>query len=231
MAEATTQTVVRAYRFALDPTLTQDRVLRSHQGGARVAFNRMLAEVKTTLEARAWERRLLGGALTGAQGWSLAALRRTWNRLKHDEFPWWVLTRRRRTTPACNSWRTRSTTGHSPGRAPAPASRWGSPVPQEGAVAVDQVHDRHHPCRGCPASQHPAGGWPDQDARVHPQARPPAGQRHRTDHSATVTQTAVAAGRCPSPARSSSRSDVERGRPMRDGWAAGSASTLAPAHS
>lgn len=25
-----------------------------------------------------------------AQGWSLAALRRTWNQIKHDEYPWWA---------------------------------------------------------------------------------------------------------------------------------------------
>lgn len=89
MTDVTAQTVVRAYRFALDPTPIQDRALRSHQGGARVAFNRMLSEVKTTLDARQWEKQLLGGALTDAQGWSLPALRRTWNQVKHDEFGWW----------------------------------------------------------------------------------------------------------------------------------------------
>lgn len=83
-------TVLQAYRFALDPTAAQVGALRSHQGAARVAFNRMLAEVKSTLTAREWERRLLGGCLTPSQGWSLPALRRTWNALKHDEFPWWA---------------------------------------------------------------------------------------------------------------------------------------------
>lgn len=79
----------QAYRFALDPTPAQRRALASHVGAARVAFNRMLAEVKATLEARHWERRLLGGCITEAQGWSLAALRRRWNEIKHAEFPWW----------------------------------------------------------------------------------------------------------------------------------------------
>lgn len=49
----------------------------------------MLAEVKTTMDSRAWERRLLGGCLTNAQGWSLAALRRRWNEIKQAEVPWW----------------------------------------------------------------------------------------------------------------------------------------------
>ena len=31
--------VIQAYRFALDPTLEQDAVLRSHCGGQRYAFN------------------------------------------------------------------------------------------------------------------------------------------------------------------------------------------------
>lgn len=78
-----------AVKVALDPTPTQQRLLASHAGAARFVFNRMLAEVKTTLTAREWERRLLGGSLTDVQGWSLAALRRTWNANKHVWAPWW----------------------------------------------------------------------------------------------------------------------------------------------
>lgn len=76
-------------KVALDPTPAQQRLLASHAGAARFVFNRMLAEVKSTLSAREWERRLLGGALTEPQGWSLAALRRTWNANKHVWAPWW----------------------------------------------------------------------------------------------------------------------------------------------
>jgi putative transposase len=82
-------TVVQAYRFALDPTPEQARKLAAHAGASRFAHNRMLAEVKATLDARRWERRLLGGPLTVQQGWSLAALRRTWNANKDGWAPWW----------------------------------------------------------------------------------------------------------------------------------------------
>jgi putative transposase len=34
-----TTTVLQAYRFALDPTPTQEAALRSHCGGHRYAFN------------------------------------------------------------------------------------------------------------------------------------------------------------------------------------------------
>lgn len=87
MGEAST--VVHAYRFALDPTPTQQRQMAMFAGGSRFAYNRMLAEVKSTLTAREWERRLLGGCLTPSQGWSLAALRKTWNANKDSWAPWW----------------------------------------------------------------------------------------------------------------------------------------------
>ena len=80
---------VYAVKVALDPTPAQQRLLASHAGAARLVFNRMLAEVKSTLDARMWETRLLGGPLTDAQGWSLAALRRTWNANKDGWAPWW----------------------------------------------------------------------------------------------------------------------------------------------
>ena len=80
---------VYAVKVALDPTAAQQRVLASHAGASRFVFNRMLAEVKSTLDARAWETRLLGGPVTDPQGWSLAALRRTWNANKHLWAPWW----------------------------------------------------------------------------------------------------------------------------------------------
>lgn len=82
--------VHQAYRFALDPSVEQRRALASHCGAARFAFNWGLREVKATLEAREWERRLLGGALTESLSWTLAGLRREWNRQKQEVAPWWA---------------------------------------------------------------------------------------------------------------------------------------------
>ncbi|MDP4013539.1 MAG: helix-turn-helix domain-containing protein [Candidatus Nanopelagicales bacterium] len=50
------QTVTQAYRFALDPSPSQIRELRSHAGAARFAFNHMLAVVKAQLDQRSAER-------------------------------------------------------------------------------------------------------------------------------------------------------------------------------
>ncbi|MGI9017318.1 MAG: M15 family metallopeptidase [Euzebya sp.] len=47
----------------------------------------MLAWIKADLELGKWERQLLGGRLEPAQGWSLAALRRTWNANKDRWYP------------------------------------------------------------------------------------------------------------------------------------------------
>ena len=41
-----------AYRFALDPTPAQDRLLRSHCRAGRVAFNWGLAHVKAVMGQR-----------------------------------------------------------------------------------------------------------------------------------------------------------------------------------
>lgn len=53
-------TVIQAYRYALDPTPAQARQMAMHAGASRFAYNRMLAEVTATLDARQWEKRLLG---------------------------------------------------------------------------------------------------------------------------------------------------------------------------
>ncbi|CAN5445227.1 IS607 family element RNA-guided endonuclease TnpB [soil metagenome] len=89
MPDPTAQTVVQAYRYALDPTPAQAGQLASFAGAARVAHNRMLAYIKADLELGKWEKQLLGGRLEPAQGWSLAALRRTWNANKDQWAPWW----------------------------------------------------------------------------------------------------------------------------------------------
>ena len=83
--------VAQAYRFALDPTPAQVRMLESHCGAARFAFNHMLGVVKTNLDQRSAERSygITEEALTPAQGWSLAQLRKTWNQRKNQVAPWW----------------------------------------------------------------------------------------------------------------------------------------------
>jgi putative transposase len=84
-------TVMRAYRFALDPTPGQVRDLERHAGAARFAFNWALARVKANLDQRAAERSygLDGDDLTPALGWNLPALRRAWNAAKPEVAPWW----------------------------------------------------------------------------------------------------------------------------------------------
>jgi hypothetical protein len=47
--------VIQGYRFALDPSLEQDAVLRSHCGGQRYAFDWGLALVSAVMEQRTAE--------------------------------------------------------------------------------------------------------------------------------------------------------------------------------
>jgi putative transposase len=76
-------TVHQAFRFALDPTPTQARHLRSHCGAARFAFNWGLARVKDRLTAcQAGE--------NSTVPWTLPALRREWNQVKQEVAPWWA---------------------------------------------------------------------------------------------------------------------------------------------
>ncbi|HEY3953891.1 MAG TPA: helix-turn-helix domain-containing protein, partial [Streptosporangiaceae bacterium] len=83
--------VAQAYRFALDPSPAQERAFRSHAGGARKAHNTMLAAVKAVMGQRQAERSygIAGKDLTPPLGWSLAALRKEWNRRKPVAAPWW----------------------------------------------------------------------------------------------------------------------------------------------
>jgi putative transposase len=83
--------VAQAYRFALDPSPTQERAFRSHAGGARKAHNTMLELVRAVMDQRQAER-TYGVAetdLTPSLNWSLAGLRKEWNRRKNDVAPWW----------------------------------------------------------------------------------------------------------------------------------------------
>lgn len=73
-----------AVKVALDPTPTQERRLASHAGGARFAYNTMLAHVKAALDA--------GESV----GWSFYSLRKWWNAEKDtlavdaEGSPWWA---------------------------------------------------------------------------------------------------------------------------------------------
>jgi putative transposase len=89
--------VAQAYRFALDPTPRQVEALVSHAGGARFAYNTMLAAVKANLDQRAAERSygIVEAELTPRMCWSFQSLRNDWNHRKHtaavrgDGTPWW----------------------------------------------------------------------------------------------------------------------------------------------
>lgn len=83
--------VFQGYRFALDPSVAEVRMLGSHCGAARFAFNHMLAFVKDSLSQRAAEKTydLEYIDLTPVQGWSLPSLRKTWNARKDVVAPWW----------------------------------------------------------------------------------------------------------------------------------------------
>jgi putative transposase len=75
--------VHQAYQYTLDPTPRQQRALWSHCGAARRTYNWGLDLVKERLAQRA----------TGHDvevPWTLPALRREWNRAKHQVAPWWA---------------------------------------------------------------------------------------------------------------------------------------------
>ncbi|MGW5672364.1 helix-turn-helix domain-containing protein, partial [Micromonospora sp. NPDC003776] len=82
---------MQAYRFALDLTPSQERLVLAHAGAARVAYNWALARVKAVMGQRAAERSYgtPEELLTPALGWNLAALRKAWNQAKSDVAPWW----------------------------------------------------------------------------------------------------------------------------------------------
>ena len=103
--------VAQAYRFALDPTPTQAEQMLSHAGGARFAFNVMLAAVKANLDQRGAERSygIAVPDLTPPVGWSFQSLRNEWNRRKHvvavgaDGVPWWSENSKEVYANACRS--------------------------------------------------------------------------------------------------------------------------------
>jgi putative transposase len=76
-------TVTQAYRFALDPTPSQQRTLASHTGAARFAYNWGLHLVQERLGQRRIDS-------TAQVPWTLPELRRQWNQAKHLVAPWWA---------------------------------------------------------------------------------------------------------------------------------------------
>ena len=83
-------TVYQAYRFAVDPTTLQRRALASHCGAARFAFNWGLDEIQAAMALRDFELCMYGEVRSELLGWTLAALRREWNRNKAIVAPWWA---------------------------------------------------------------------------------------------------------------------------------------------
>ena len=63
--------MLEAVKVALDPTPRQERLLESHAGAARFAYNNGLAHVKDMLERG------------DTPEWSYYALRRWWNQAKN----------------------------------------------------------------------------------------------------------------------------------------------------
>lgn len=93
----------QAFRFELDPNDVARSALASHAGAARFAYNWALAlvvermaarRVLTTLAQRQGARRgeaeAWAAEVAGPVPWNLPALRREWNRAKHEMAPWWA---------------------------------------------------------------------------------------------------------------------------------------------
>ncbi|MFI6488946.1 IS607 family element RNA-guided endonuclease TnpB [Streptomyces sp. NPDC050564] len=86
--------VVQAFRFALDPNAAQERALRSHCGAARAAYNWAVGWVTASW----WQRKaeatygVIEADLTEWRPWSLPALRKAFNEVKHTDprfASWW----------------------------------------------------------------------------------------------------------------------------------------------
>ena len=84
-------TVMRAYRFALDPSPDQEIALRSHCGAQRFAYNWGLARIKANHSQRKAEASygLEGDEITPPLDWSAYSLRKDWNQVKGEVAPWW----------------------------------------------------------------------------------------------------------------------------------------------
>jgi putative transposase len=77
---------VTAAKFEVEWPTDRDRsrLIRSHFGARRTAFNWGLAQVKADLDARRAD------PSHESVGWDLASLRKVWNRAKSEVAPWWT---------------------------------------------------------------------------------------------------------------------------------------------
>ena len=77
---------VTAAKFEVEWPTDPDRsrLIRSHFGARRKAFNWGLAQVKADLDARSAD------PSHQSVGWDLGSLRTVWNRAKHSVAPWWA---------------------------------------------------------------------------------------------------------------------------------------------
>ncbi|WP_410790255.1 IS607 family element RNA-guided endonuclease TnpB [Kribbella sp. C-35] len=84
--------MLRAYKYALNPTPRQARYLDGHCGAVRKAYNWGLGRVKANLDQRTAETSygIPAELLTPAISWSMYSLRKAWNQAKHDVAPWWA---------------------------------------------------------------------------------------------------------------------------------------------
>jgi putative transposase len=84
--------ITRGLTFTLDPSPTQERLLRSYCGSARVAHNWTIAQVKENLAVRAAERAagVAEDALPPSLSWSRFSLGSAFNAAKAEAAPWWL---------------------------------------------------------------------------------------------------------------------------------------------
>lgn len=84
--------IVRAYKFALKPTASQEQKLRQHTGGARFVYNYLISQWRDDIHTRAEEkeRGVPEGELTPFV-FKLSAydMINYWNRTKRECAPWW----------------------------------------------------------------------------------------------------------------------------------------------
>ena len=83
--------IVRAYKYALDPTPSQVRTFASHVGASRLTYNYLLAQVKATIDQRKAETSygICEDDLIPFIPTSHYALRKYWNTKKDLVAPWW----------------------------------------------------------------------------------------------------------------------------------------------
>ena len=84
--------IVRAYKFALKPTATQERKLRQHTGAARFAYNRLIAQWRDDIHTRIEEKER-GISEDELKPFSFKCsfydMNNYWNRVKRECAPWY----------------------------------------------------------------------------------------------------------------------------------------------